>query len=540
MKPFALILLTLPALCYGQANIFDNLRWSAKGDRAVQYYGVGGMDTVGYLDSSIQHAFTISENFSPEFGASGVVHSALIRNRFRGDTARIYEFPGQKIIKANFDGNQYPDFVCWDAKQGKVTVLYGTAAPAVFDTALVLRGGVNNHFMNLENRIIVADIDSSGTDDLLIDDEFTIPPHGYVASRWLWYKGGATMDTMPFLQVPSDPAEFITICKLRDSIHQFIGRTRGLGGVWPYPDTVKVNLYPIGANFQLVPTDSIYLTIDTARYCCLNYVASVQMIDVDGDGVDDLCLSGYDNKYRPGQPAYTCVFVYEGGDSISPLPSYFFHCPHQTGSFEFGTKIIDLGNLTGHNYHTIAITDPDASDGGTENGAIFLYNIGKALKDSCVAYGAGPQGYMDNFGTNIISLGDSEFAVGADADSIAIGAYDHGGRVFVFHGSSSYGPVVVVDDAVSLPNEFWLSQNYPNPFSNTTTIPFAFQTARNARVVLSVYDMLGREVTRLYDGAAGEAPTHIQFSSAGVPSGAYVARLISAGRTAERIIQIVK
>jgi len=49
----------------------------------------------------------------------------------------------------------------------------------------------------------------------------------------------------------------------------------------------------------------------------------------------------------------------------------------------------------------------------------------------------------------------------------------------------------------SVPYEFSLDQNYPNPFNPQTTIPF--QTAKEARVSIRIYDVLGRIVSTVYD-----------------------------------------
>jgi hypothetical protein len=75
------------------------------------------------------------------------------------------------------------------------------------------------------------------------------------------------------------------------------------------------------------------------------------------------------------------------------------------------------------------------------------------------------------------------------------------------------------------PISFELGQNYPNPFNPTTTIPI--QIPRTERVVLKVFDVLGREVATLIDGTLSANEYLIPFHAANLSSGVYFYRLQS-------------
>jgi hypothetical protein len=79
-----------------------------------------------------------------------------------------------------------------------------------------------------------------------------------------------------------------------------------------------------------------------------------------------------------------------------------------------------------------------------------------------------------------------------------------------------------------LPESFTIAQNYPNPFNPTTSIVYSLPDA--AHVVLSVYDVLGREVTRLVEGEMGAGSHTVEWNgtfSDGSPasSGMYLYRI---------------
>ncbi len=81
----------------------------------------------------------------------------------------------------------------------------------------------------------------------------------------------------------------------------------------------------------------------------------------------------------------------------------------------------------------------------------------------------------------------------------------------------------------ALPEAFALWGNYPNPFGQSTTIRYALP--ERSRVVLTVYDLLGRKVATLVDAERPAGVHTARWSAAGLPSGTYLYRL-EAGRFA--------
>ncbi|HEY4611531.1 MAG TPA: T9SS type A sorting domain-containing protein, partial [Bacteroidota bacterium] len=75
----------------------------------------------------------------------------------------------------------------------------------------------------------------------------------------------------------------------------------------------------------------------------------------------------------------------------------------------------------------------------------------------------------------------------------------------------------------TLPTEYQLYTNYPNPFNPMTTI--AYDLPSDAAVVLKVYDMMGREVATLVNDRQSAGKHRVQFHPNGLASGTYIYQL---------------
>jgi N-acetylneuraminic acid mutarotase len=88
------------------------------------------------------------------------------------------------------------------------------------------------------------------------------------------------------------------------------------------------------------------------------------------------------------------------------------------------------------------------------------------------------------------------------------------------------------------PVSFSLLQNYPNPFNPSTRI--GYQVPAVGRVVLKVYDVVGREVRTLVDRVESPGKYEVQFNAENLPSGAYIYELRSANGTFDKKMVLIK
>ena len=82
---------------------------------------------------------------------------------------------------------------------------------------------------------------------------------------------------------------------------------------------------------------------------------------------------------------------------------------------------------------------------------------------------------------------------------------------------------LTVEDSDLLPARIDLAQNYPNPFNPVTVIEFTLP--EKAEVSLTVYDLLGNEVTTLLKGPSDAGNHAVSWNGANSPAGIYIYRL---------------
>lgn len=535
-------------------NLWNHVYWQAGGNYFNESFGIDGLDTIGRINDTIPDALAIGADAD-----SGTIYQmSYILNRtpldsLHPDTMRQYSFPGNKVIRGNINGDPYPDFVVYDQNPHGfdghriITILFGTSKIDSFTTALVINGTATDPLDYAS--IAVADVDLDGYDDIIIGDQTGNHDStgAHEAGQIFYYKGGTKLDSTPteilkgkFVNKAYVVGGQILVGRIHNKTQSYLIDARGHSE----DSSLKIGteefcLYPFSRSFHLVPSETLHLAIDTPRSTWISAYDAVA--DIDGDSVDDIIIPGGDTVSTSYYVAGITMFVYKGGEPVDTLPSYYFHLPFDTHSSSFGAKIVDAGNMTGRGYHTLAISDPDAIAGGFGNGAVFLYNIGKALKDSCVAYASGTSGFGDALGTQMVPLSIHN---AKGNTGIVVGAYDAttSGRVVAFWGDSSYGAPVSVKENNTPPNVFSLSQNYPNPFSGSTDISFVIHASRlyGAEVTVNLYNALGEKVETMYRGVADNYEYTVRVNAGALPVGNYYYRLTCGGQEMTKMMSVVK
>ncbi|MDP4237656.1 MAG: T9SS type A sorting domain-containing protein, partial [Bacteroidota bacterium] len=80
--------------------------------------------------------------------------------------------------------------------------------------------------------------------------------------------------------------------------------------------------------------------------------------------------------------------------------------------------------------------------------------------------------------------------------------------------------------------------NFPNPFSQSTAIIFTSDKPGFAQI--SVHNLLGTEVARLFTGELDGGKHSFTWDARGMPAGMYICRVHSAGSTQELLGMVVK
>ena len=98
--------------------------------------------------------------------------------------------------------------------------------------------------------------------------------------------------------------------------------------------------------------------------------------------------------------------------------------------------------------------------------------------------------------------------------------------------------VTSVNTPQSVPTEFTLAQNFPNPFNPTTQITFGLPKESTVRV--EVYNLLGQQVAEIARGVHAAGFHTVRFDASGLTSGMYLYKLTAGEVSLFRKMMLVK
>jgi hypothetical protein len=97
-----------------------------------------------------------------------------------------------------------------------------------------------------------------------------------------------------------------------------------------------------------------------------------------------------------------------------------------------------------------------------------------------------------------------------------------------------------VENVESPEKNFFVGSNYPNPFRDQTSIPYALGSDARGGVTFQVFDLLGRSVFSTDLGSKRAGQHTVVFDRAGLPAGTYLTHFEGEGFTASRRIVCAK
>lgn len=229
---------------------------------------------------------------------------------------------------------------------------------------------------------------------------------------------------------------------------------------------------------------------------------------------------------------------------------------NSASSFTFSSSTSAAGSFPLPYVGTILPVELDAFTAGSRNGTVTLQWITASETNN-----AGFEIYRSTNGTDYTKIADflsfpelrSQAEGGTSSENLVYQFVDRTvsvGQTYRYRLRSvdidglgfTYGLTVEVFVS-ELPSKFELKSNYPNPFNSITNI--RFEMPISSKVLISIYDLNGREVKRLADGEFG-AGSHIiswdgrNAQGKGLASGTYIVKMKAGNFEATRKMLLLK
>ena len=304
-------------------------------------------------------------------------------------------------------------------------------------------------------------------------------------------------------------------------------------------------------------------------------IYDVDVVDYDGDGLLEIWVNTWNNWSltifeATGADTYVQQVDLDGFDDDGDPGSFNSHkmlwwdveddgdlesfWPQTNGVLYYLDNISDVSTITADDFNRVGRYASTARGGdiGDVDGDGMFDIIAAGSTDEIVARmeydGVGDPADSTSYEWSVIL--DSDGGAGDRYYPLRIADdLDQDGQNEVvltnLFASSDGQPIIIILEAsgavsVDQPSEiggYVLSQNYPNPFSGTSTVSFEIPSPSEVR--LEVFDIMGRRVSVLAEGSFPSGTHEATFASENLPNGVYLMRLQTPAGTLVRSATVI-
>ncbi len=419
----------------------------------------------------------------------------------------------------NWDGKAYiifghspfPDTLRLETPNQHVTAIYGVAGSSGWLGTAMTSGDINGN--NYDELIIGAPAFDPGGRVYIIYGRDSFPEDIYLntfqdsITRIIdpdWYQAsGKGLDCE---DVDNDGCDDLLIGSPGEASGYRRGKARLLFGASSYPDTIWIS------------NSTVSMKVFYGEYDNGHLGRRVAISNIDGRNFKDLVLSSHSADPLGCIDCGEIYVIYGSGSLPDTIYVSSTDVP-MTRIIGMGTKqkygtAMTCGDVTGDNYDDIII--------GSIPDDYILADRAKVT----VVYGAYhlPDTIFVDSDTSI-SVFIAEERPGDFGRSLGTGDFDEDGVLDLLIGAYHASPlgrngagktylVYGIDSLTGIPlpptPSFSLMQNYPNPFSTSTTIEYSLPNS--APVTLTVYNILGQRVAKIIEPMQSKGPHSIVWN----------------------------
>ncbi len=256
--------------------------------------------------------------------------------------------------------------------------------------------------------------------------------------------------------------------------------------------------------------DDVSVTAAADPYAALSY----------STGFETGAFDNHWETYSTGDGRVQLVTAY------SPRGSYHMTMDDPTSGGYTTNEAWLLLNLSGHSQVDLTFYWKEFADESHSTDGVYLSDNGGASFVKVYNLTGGTSTYQQ-IALDIDALASSNGLTLSSTFVVKFQQYDNypittDGMAFDDIVVTGNGTSVAKNDG-TLPDEFALLQNFPNPFNPATTISFALPEASDVELI--IYNIAGQEVTRLINGHFEAGVHSIEWDASAKASGIYFYRL---------------